>query len=316
MADFNENSQKGSTLMQQALKKYAEGDFEGGDKDRELANKFFDMASAEINSEEGKITQLYGESRNFGIVYNVIEQNMDGLLGTKKGKKFIQEAYNLIKRNEILNEQFKIYDFFEKASNKENAKEIVNESLSVIHRFKKNQIKENNEKLIKLIKKYKLNEFVDIPEEIENLYEAIEYVILNDKNFANINRFVDATNIIAEHIKRNGLNKIEESENTFEDFKSKVEEQENEIENSINEDERKFLDAFTNPKTNKRQLFEDMKIETLERIKNAINTSDEEEKTSWESIYESINSKTYSDKLSENIINCAEMIDICNTIDE
>ena len=34
MADFNDNSQKGSTLMQHALKKLADGDIEGFENDR------------------------------------------------------------------------------------------------------------------------------------------------------------------------------------------------------------------------------------------------------------------------------------------
>ena len=33
---------KGSTLMKSALKKYEQGDIKGGDKDREMANYFFD----------------------------------------------------------------------------------------------------------------------------------------------------------------------------------------------------------------------------------------------------------------------------------
>ena len=135
MADFNVNSEKGSVLMQQALKKYAKGDFEGGDKDRAEANRYYDLASAEINSEAGKITQLYGESRNFGIIYNVFEQNIENLLSTKKGKKIIKECFNLIKSNKVLNEQFKIYDMFEKAQNVDDVKDFVNEASNIVKTF-------------------------------------------------------------------------------------------------------------------------------------------------------------------------------------
>ena len=58
MAELNDNYEKGTLLMTQALKKYAEGDYEGGDKDREKANKYYDLAKLEINSEESKITSL------------------------------------------------------------------------------------------------------------------------------------------------------------------------------------------------------------------------------------------------------------------
>ncbi len=317
MADFNDYSQKGSTLMQQALKKYAEGDFEAGENDRKEANRYFDMFYADINSEAGKMSQLYGESRNFGVIYNVIEQNIGDLLETEKGKKFIKEAYNMIKNNSVLTEQFKIYDFFENACYDGDTKSFVNESLSVLQRFDKKDIKENNEKLISLIRKYKLDEYVEIPEETEKLYESIEYVLLNEKNFGNIDKYVNATNVIVEHVKRANDNKDDEiSCNTFEDFKKAVEKQEEELNENINEDEKKLLDLFVSPKTNKKVAFENCKKETLKKINEAISASEDGDRESWRKIYESVSAKNYSDKMTENIINCAEMMEICNTIEE
>ena len=316
MADFTDNSQKGSVLMQQALKKLAEGDIEGFEKDREEANRYFDMFYAEINSEEGKLTQLYGESRNFSIIYNVFEQNMDRLLETKKGKQIIKEGYDLIKSNKILNEQFKIYDFFEKTGKKPNTKEFVNESVSLVKKFNKTAIKENNEKFIRFIKKNKLDEYVEIPEETENLYEAIEYVVLNKKTLDNVNEFLNAQKVITEHIEKNN---VEENQNkvTFENFNEKLENKQVEIDENINDDEKKLLDMFVNNKTNKRQVFENFKHNTLEKIQDVIdNSTEESDKESWKQVYESINSKSYSQKLTENIINCAEMMEICSTIDE
>lgn len=316
MADFTDNSQKGSVLMQQALKKLAEGDIEGFEKDREEANRYFDMFYSEINSEDGKLTQLYGESRNFGIIYNVFEQNMDRLLETKKGKQIIKEGYDLIKSNKILNEQFKIYDFFEKTGKKPNTKEFVNESVSLVKKFNKKAIKENNEKFIRFIKKNKLDEYVEIPEETENLYEAIEYVVLNKKTLDNVNEFLNAQKVITEHIEKNN---VEENQNkvTFENFNEKLENKQVEIDESINDDEKKLLDMFVSNKTNKRQVFENFKHNTLEKIQDVIdNSTEESDKESWKQVYESINSKSYSQKLTENIINCAEMMEICSTIDE
>lgn len=317
MTDFNDNSQKGSTLMQQALKKYAEGDFEGGEKDRKEANRYFDMFYAEINSEAGKMSQLYGESRNFGIIYNVFEQNIADVYQDKDKKMIIKEGFNLIKNNSILNEQFKIYDMFEKIDNVENAKEFVNEAVSLIKHFDKQEVKENNEKLINFIKKNKLDEYVEIPEETENLYEAIEYIILNEKKLDNINDFIKAQNVIVEHI-QNDKKTINENEEkiTFEDFKNNLEKQEEELNENINEDEKKLLDMFVNPKTNKKAVFENYKKQTLEKINDMLQTSENEDKESWNKIYESVNSKTYSDKMTQNIINCAEMLEICSTIEE
>ncbi len=318
MTYFNDNSQKGATLMQQALKKYADGDFEGGDKDREMANKFFDLASQEMNSEIGKMSQLYGESRNFGIIYNVFEQNIDKIYNDDTKKHVIKEAYDLIKNNKLLNEQFKIYDMFEKTNDVENAKEFVNEASSLINQFDKKQIKENNEKLIKLIKDNNLDEYVDITEETENLYEAIEYIILNKKTFDNLNSFIKAQNVISEHIENNKKNAVNEDTDrfSFNKFKEELDKEENQVNETINEDEKKLLDMFTNPKTNKKAVFENYKTETLNKIKGAMQISEENDREAWDKVYESVNSKTYSDKMTQNIINCAEMLEICSTIEE
>ena len=317
MADFNVNSEKGSVLMQQALKKYAKGDFKGGDKDRAEANRYYDLASAEINSEAGKMTQLYGESRNFGIIYNVFEQNIENLWDTKEGKKIVKECYNLIKSNKVLNEQFKIYDMFEKAQNVEDVKDFVNEASNIIKTFDKKLVMENNEKLIKFIRDKKLDEYVDIPEETENLYEAIEYIVLNKKTYDNVNDFVKAQNVITEHIIKNQKNNIVENKLTSAEFENKIEEVENEINEKINQDEKTLLDSFlTTKKQNKKEVFENYKRKTLRKIKEMIENSEDSDKSQWNKIYENVSSKNFSESMSENITNCAEMIEICSTIDE
>ena len=317
MADFSVNSEKGSVLMQQALKKYAKGDFEGGDKDRAEANRYYDLASAEINSEAGKITQLYGESRNFGIIYNVFEQNIENLWDTKEGKKIVKECYNLIKSNKVLNEQFKIYDMFEKAQNVEDVKDFVNEASNIIKTFDKKLVMENNEKLIKFIRDKKLDEYVDIPEETENLYEAIEYIVLNKKTYDNVNDFVKAQNVITEHIIKNQKNNIVENKLTSAEFENKIEEVEKEITENINQEEKTLLDRFlTNKKQNKKEVFENYKRKTLRKIKEMIENSEDSDKSQWNKIYENVSSKNFSENMSENITNCAEMMEICSTIDE
>lgn len=317
MADFNEYSQKGSTLMQQALKKLVDGDIESFEKDRQEANRYFDMFYQSVNSEEGKITQMYGESRNFGVIYNVFEQNIDKLYESKSKKRIIKEMYYLIKNNKILNEQFKIYDMFEKTTDVDNVKDFVTESTNLIKHYSKQQIKENNEKVIRLIKKNKLDEFVEIPEETENLYEAIEYVILNKKSLDNVNNFIKAQNIITEHIENNKKLINENKEPiSFENFQKELNKEEENLIENINNDEKKLLDMFTNPNANRKQVFENYKSNTLKKIKGAIQIAEENDKQQWEKIYEQINAKTYSDVLSDNIINCAEMSEICSTIEQ
>lgn len=321
MSKFNEYSEKGMTLMQQALKKLADGEYDAFAHDRKEANRYFDLVEKELNSEAGKMTQLYGESRNFGIIYNVIEQNMHGNpKEDKKLRNLIKEMYNLIKGDKILNEQFKIYDFFEKTGNIEDAKAVVNESLSIIKPLNKKQVKESNEKLIKFIKKNKLDELVEIPEDLEKLYEAVEFVILNKRTLNNAVDFVKAQNVICEHIEKTQKDNVNEgkisNKELFNNFEEEIKTEQDKIEESINAEEKSLLEMFSKPKTDKRKIFNDCKTKTLAKINEAIVNSENEDKISWKEIYDSVSSKSYSEKLSENLINCAEMMEIYSTIDE
>lgn len=318
MAEFNDNSDKGSVLMQQALKKYAEGDFEGGDKDRKEANRYFDLAMMELSSDSGKMTQLYGESRNFGLIYGVFEQNVDKLFEDKKGKKIIKETYDLIKNNKVLLEQFKIYDLFENANSIDDVKSFVNEATNLIKHHDKKQIKENNEKFINFIRKNKLDEYVMIPEEKENLYEAIEYIILNKKTLNNVNEFVNAQKTITEHIERNNANAVDKqtNEEMLDSFKEKISEAENKATDEMNEEERKLFEEFTDVTTDKKAIFEAYKKKTLDKLDEAMEVSDSDDIEKWKSVYDKVKQKTLSENVSENIVNCAEMIEIYNTINE
>ena len=318
MAEFNDNSQKGTVLMQHALKKLEDGDVEGFEHDRKEANRYFDMFYKEINSEMGKIKHMYGESLNFGVIYNVFEQNIDDLYKTKKGKRVIKEVYNLIKNNKLLNEQFKIYDLFEKSTNIENVKDFVNESLSLVKNYNKKDIIKANSKLIKLIESKKLNEFVEIPEEVENLYEAVEYLMLNKKTFNNVNDYLNAQNVIVEHIENNNQSVINEEKETLtiDNFEEILDEEQNKFDEKLNEDEKKLIAMFTNKNSKNRDIFESYKRKTLHKINEVLEKSEEEDKEQWKNVYENVKAKTYTDNTSKNIVNCAEMIEICNTIDE
>ena len=52
------------------------------------------------------------------------------------------------------------------------------------------------------------------------------------------------------------------------------------------------------------------------KIKEMIESSEDSDKVQWNKIYENVSSKNFSENMSENITNCAEMMEICDTIDE
>lgn len=317
MSSFKDNSDKGNVLMQQALKKYAEGDYEGGDKDRAEANKYFDLASKEINSEEGQLNQLYGESRNFGIIYNVFEQNIDRLLAKNGGKKVVKEVYDTIKNDKLLSKQFKLYDLFEHCNKVSDIDDFVNESTKLIESVGKNAVKTANDKIIKIIRENMLDEYVYISESLENLYGAVEYMLTNKKTTNNINEFVNAKNVIKEYVTNEQKKFINEGSETLttDDFIAEVEEVDKKLSTELTKEEKELLGKFGNDSVDKKALFNKIKSDTLKKLDKVIGDTEGEEKEEWGHVYDKISTKEYSDEMDKNIEHCSEMLEICDTID-
>lgn len=315
--NFSDNSEKGRTLMIDALKKLGEGDIEGFDKTYEQAKRYLDKALVEYGKDADNY--MYSESRNFGIAFNVFEQNIDTLFESEEGKKIIKEGYELIKKNEVLRNQFRVYDLFENASKNSEIKDVnafVNEGIGLVKTYSPKELKENNQKFINFMRKNKLNEYVEIPEELEDLYESIEYVLLHKKNFNNLNEYVNATHTISEYIKTKSVlneNKTEKKM-TFEDFETKLNSIQEQTDKELNDEEVKVLESFVSDKVNKKKLFEEEKRNLLKLINETIETAEEGEKQQWYGIYEKIEKKNYQGKLVEDITNYAEMLEISNEI--
>ena len=158
MAEFNDTYHKAGILMTSALEKYEKGDYEGGDRDRQEANRMYDLAEKEVDSAQGTAI-LYGENRNFGTIYKVFESNTSNLFNNKKENGKIKKILKLIKENKVLKSEFDLYKALVYPESVTNAEEYVNEALSIIPEFDKKQVVENNQKFIDLIRINKITSF-------------------------------------------------------------------------------------------------------------------------------------------------------------
>ena len=298
---------RGKVLMQRALDHLEKGNIEGFETDRALANKFFD----EMNAEEEEMDALYNESRNFGIIYQVIESNVPTLLETKEGQKALRKIIKTIKGNKILHEQFKAYNNLQPLHKIENVDEYIAESLSITPKFDKKDVKENNEKLIKLIKECKLDEMVDIDDEKLDLFESIEFVTMNKKSLKNIDDYVNATKMIKESIIKMSVSETKDF--SIEDYAEEVNSVSENIAKELNSAEIKLLKEVTN--SNSEEYFNECKSKTLSKLDEMIsNEKDIETKSRLSNIYEKINNKTYNKKNA--IVDIAEMVEMQDAIDD
>jgi len=257
-----DNLDKAMKLMAEALKQYEEGKFELAEHSRKTANQMFDSVSNELSTDEGIEKVMYGENRNFGIIYNTIEANTKKLYESKEGKKKIGELVNFIRNNNVLLNEFKVYNAFTNPINVEDAKEYVNEAVSVIKRMPKSVIIENNHKLIEKIKELGLNEAVTITDSENELFEAIEYTIFNAPTVTNINEYANVKKIIVENVELN--NEVRpEAMDLDEMYEKKVNEISEKYNNVLNSDEIRLIEEISSSPEKAEKTFNILKNKPL-----------------------------------------------------
>lgn len=298
---------RGKVLMQRALEQLEQGNMKEFEIDRKMANEYFDK----IGEEEEELDALYNESRNFGIIYHVIEANVPKLVESCDGRKSLRKIVKEIKGNQILHEEFKAFNNLQPSEGMVNVDEYINEAIAITPNFNKKSVKEANNKLISLIKQENLDEMIDIDDDKLDLYESIEYVTMNKKTLKNIDSYINATNVIKESIKKLPL--LEENKATIEDYAKGVKEITESYGDKLNSAEIKIVNEVING--NGEAYFNECKKMTLDKLNEMMsNETDMDSKSRLSVMFNKINEKSY---IKENaIVDIAEMIELQNTIDE
>lgn len=298
---------RGKVLMQRALEQLEQGNMKEFEIDRKMANEYFDK----IGEEEEELDALYNESRNFGIIYHVIEANVPKLVESCDGRKSLRKIVKEIKGNQILHEEFKAFNNLQPSEGMVNVDEYINEAIAITPNFNKKSVKEANNKLISLIKQENLDEMIDIDDDKLDLYESIEYVTMNKKTLKNIDSYINATNVIKESIKKLPL--LEENKTTIEDYAKGVKEITESYGDKLNSAEIKIVNEVING--NGEVYFNECKKTTLDKLNEMMsNETDMDSKSRLSVMFNKINEKSY---IKENaIVDIAEMIELQNTIDE
>ena len=291
MNDIHTIYKKANLLMTNALEKYRKGDMEGGEKDRQLANELFDQAEMIVNGEAYKRTMMYGESRNFGIIYSTFEHNTKSLFESKEKRNCIGKFIKLIKENKLLKKQFEIYNCFRNAEGVVDARDFTNEAISLIPTFSVKEITEANEKLVDFIRENSLDEAFEINDELMSLYESVEYVLLNKKTYNNLNEYIEHEKAIVEYVSKNGSAKSNEKADIDKLFNEHIEKY-----NSLNDDEVEYMDKLMNDKGEQEKMFNEQKEELLNTIKETFSNVTDENTLRWQNVYENIEERTFNEE--------------------
>lgn len=304
------NIEKGIKLLNEALKCYENGEYSSAYKAYQKAGSFLTEANTRANTNEGQISLKYGGNRNFGVIYKIFESNTRNLLRDKTSQKKLKKIMGLIRENKVLNDEFNVYNAFTNPINVENPKEYVSEAISLITRYSKKALRENNEKLINLFKEYKLNENISVDDNEIELFENIEYLLLHNKDFKNLNKYNEIQNKLCEYVTENNV-MLTESVNIDEVYENKLNEFIDKHNNELNDDEINLIMEVNDPSKAKK-LFNKYKNEVVSLVNEQIEKGKDVE--SWKPILEKISSKVYEQKTA--LTDIAEFIEIKNEMTE
>ena len=303
------NIDKGIKLLNEALKRYEQGEYSSAYKAYQEAGGFLTEADNRAKTNEGKISLKYGGNRNFGMIYKIFESNTKELLRNKASQKKLKNIMGLIRENKVLNDEFNAYNAFTNPINVENPDEYVNEAMSLITRYSKKTIRENNEKLINLFQEYKLNENISVDDNEIELFENIKYLILHNKDFKNINKYNEIQHKLCEYVTENN-NILTESKNIDDLYEDKLNEFVNKHEKELTQDEVNLIMEVKDP-IKAKKLFNKYKTEVTSLVNEQIKEGKDVE--SWNEILNKIGSKVYEHKTA--LTDIAEFIEIKNEIE-
>lgn len=300
---------KAQKFMNESLDKYNSGNVAEAKTLRRKANKLFDLYESRANTKENKRDMLYGDNRNFGIMYHVFENNLNRLFNTSRGKDAIGSIAKMIRENKILKTQFNIYNNIKNTTINE-AKGYADKVISTMPHLKRKEVKEANDKLLDTFERVGINETVYIPDADVDLYEAVEYIMFNKPTLTNMNDYDECRKVLDEHVEH-----VIESRDTYnatKAFEEKLEAMQETIDKELNDDERELIEAMSKSPEESERIFTQNKKKLQNKLNETISSADKDSKDSWKAILEKINKKTFSEATA--LKDTAEMIEIYNTL--
>lgn len=298
---------QGKKLMEAAFKSYASQDIDKAEQYRDKANAIYEQADKLYRLEHTDRDKLYGKNRNFGVCYRIFENNIVNNMSSKKGKKYINEVTRFIKTNPVLKEQFDIYNSLLNKKDIQDTVKYVDSIVECIDNsgLTRKEIKISNDRLIDLIESNSnINKLIDIDDKDFGLFEDVEYLLLNQRNVNNVAEYENAKRCLSEHLEKN----ISEVAENYDDKIEKLSEKYQYLSN----DEIELTKKMLSKDTNKEQMFENIKKDTLTMIDEAMLSSTAEDKEQWNNIKDIISEKKYNqNELVEDIL---RFIDIQNSL--
>ena len=253
-----------------------------------------------------------------GKIRNLYESISDIMLESDNGIKIMRKYVKTIKENKDLKKVFSFYNFIDNLNVDSDSRwAYITEGLKYLDGIDKGNYKKGVKKLGDIVSEgikisnISRNIIEECINNTNNVYESVDFLVLEKPTLKNINEQVNAKNNILSFLDNKTIVVKEscESNKTNKELINEI----NEEMSEINESWMKELieDITLNNLSNKdnKILFENYKNDCLMIIENIINNNDEiEDKSKMFSLKEKLSVKEYNvDSFNNDIINLAEL---------
>lgn len=286
-------------LIESLLSQCKEGKFELAKNTRDLMNVEFDKVMEKVSGDNA----TYGESRNFGLIYKVFEENTKHLYATEEGRKTIGKVINLIKEDAVLSDEFAAYNAFTNPGKVSSPEAYVNEALNLVKRHSKSDVVRSNNKLIEAMREAGVNEAVDVSGSDMDLFENIEYVVLNERKLSNIDEYLEVKQFLTESVESNSV----EPANMI-DTDRAIEEMREKYNRTLTEDEKTLLDDMS---ADGEKIFNEMKSDILSMLNKEKNNNEDGNIKSIDEAIAKVNGMSYNkDTFIDNLATFTEIKEV------
>lgn len=283
-----------------------------------VRNEFNRLVNEQIETHKYNDVLENINTLGLGKIRNLYESISDTMLESDNGVKVMRKYVKTIKENKDLKKVFSFYNFIDNLDVDSDSRwTYITEGLKYLDGIDKRNYKKGVKELGNIVSEgvkisnISRNIIEECINNTNNVYESVDFLVLEKPTLKNINEQVNAKNSILSFLDNKTIVVKEscESNKTNKELINEI----NEEMSEINESWMKELieDITLNNLSNNgdKALFENYKNDCLMLIENIINNNDEiEDKSKMFSLKEKLGVKEYSaDSFNNDIINLAEL---------
>lgn len=271
---------------------------------------------------ESKIRQLELDSalkslstQSFGAIKNVFENITDKLYESAEGKKIIGKYVRAIREGKNVSDAYSVYEFVYNSPNVTNPERLLSEALYMTGRIDKDAFEDEKKKVAGVVAeavRFVGGDADMVEESVNKNYdanEAIDYLMLNPKNFSNLDEYVNKFDYVSGMLSENMREKP--SEETGKTGKELIDGLNESLEGLADFERRAIADIaiLKLSKGNPLELFEEYKNGCIRKLdENIEGESNPEMKSRFETMRKQLSEKKYNEgSLYEDIVTLSEL---------